>query len=104
MSSGIFDSDDHSSGVSLDSTSLYDISANKAAFYYWGISPSPPKLVYHTGKILWVIPTGPEAYPKPKMLCGVFGHKINNIWDMLGPKVCSVFLISLTIFSMTLTI
>ncbi|KAG9086926.1 hypothetical protein FRC06_002815 [Ceratobasidium sp. 370] len=51
-------------------------------FYYSGISPTPPKLVYRTGslKTPWIKPTGFEVYRKLKQACGVFGHKINLVW------------------------
>ncbi|KAG8729944.1 hypothetical protein FRC10_003284 [Ceratobasidium sp. 414] len=58
-------------------------------FYYSGISPTPPKLVYRTGnsKMPWVKPTGLESYRKLKQARGVFGHKLNLIWDAVGPLV-----------------
>jgi hypothetical protein len=33
------------------------------------------------------MPTGPEAQRELKELRPVFGHKLNTIWDVLGPKV-----------------
>ncbi|KIJ12527.1 hypothetical protein PAXINDRAFT_163883 [Paxillus involutus ATCC 200175] len=58
-------------------------------FYYSGISPTPPKLVYRTGslKTPWVKPTGLESYRKLKQACGVFGHKLNVVWKDVGPLV-----------------
>jgi len=56
-------------------------------FYYAGISQSPPKLLYRTGATPWVKPTGPEAYTRLKQARGVFGHKLNVVWDDVGPKV-----------------
>ena len=59
-------------------------------FYYAGISPTPPKLVYRTGsdRTPWVQPKGQEAYRRFKQARGVFGHKLNAIWnDNVGPKV-----------------
>jgi hypothetical protein len=67
----------------------YEVSKAEAMFYYAGISPTPPKLVYRTGadKTPWVKPTGQEAYRKLKQARGVFGHKLNDIWNDVGPKV-----------------
>lgn len=58
-------------------------------FYHAGVSPTPPKLVYRTGsdKMPWVKPTGQEAYRRLKEARGVFGHKLNAIWNDVGPKV-----------------
>ncbi|EIN13897.1 hypothetical protein PUNSTDRAFT_23867, partial [Punctularia strigosozonata HHB-11173 SS5] len=55
---------------------------------YSGISPSPPKLVY-TGLLTtpWVKPQGPEAYRKLKQVRGVFNHRVNDVWEDLGPQV-----------------
>jgi hypothetical protein len=33
-------------------------------------------------------PTGPEAQRQLKELRPVFGHKLNAVWKVLGPKVC----------------
>jgi hypothetical protein len=42
-------------------------------------------------KTPWVIPAGPEAYPNLKQAHGVFGHKLNVVWDDdVGPKVLNV--------------
>jgi hypothetical protein len=67
----------------------YVVSKLEAMFYYSGISPAPPKLVYRTGssKTPWVKPTGPEAYRKLKQARGVFGHKLNVVWKDVGPLV-----------------
>jgi hypothetical protein len=67
----------------------YRVSKLEAMFYYSGISPTPPKLVYRTGssKTPWVKPTGPEAYRKLKQARGVFGHKLNVVWKDVGPLV-----------------
>ena len=61
--------------------------SHEVTFYYSGISETPPKLVYRTGKDPWVEPTGPEAYRRLGQLRGVFGHKLNDNWKDLGPKV-----------------
>ncbi|KAG8988593.1 hypothetical protein FRB94_000575 [Tulasnella sp. JGI-2019a] len=68
----------------------YQISKAEAIFYYAGISPTPLKLVYRTGgkKTPWVMPKGQEAYRRLKQAHGMFGHKLNAIWnDDVGPKV-----------------
>ncbi|KAG6887900.1 hypothetical protein C0995_011723, partial [Termitomyces sp. Mi166 len=36
------------------------------------------------------MPNGPEAYRPLKELRPVFGHKINDVWKDLGPKVCQL--------------
>ena len=74
---------------SLSSDLPYVVSKLEAMFYYSGISPNPPKLVYRTGslKMPWVMPTGPEAYRKFKRARGVFGHRLNDIWNVVGPLV-----------------
>lgn len=58
-------------------------------FYYSGISPSPPKLVYRTrlSTTPWVKPKGLEAYRRLKQVRGVFGHKLNDVWEGVGPQV-----------------
>ncbi|KAF8260461.1 hypothetical protein EI94DRAFT_1610857 [Lactarius quietus] len=57
-------------------------------YYYSGISPTPPKLVYRTGslKTPWIKPTGLESYRKLKQVRGVFGHRINDVWEDVGPQ------------------
>ncbi|KAG6872099.1 hypothetical protein C0995_013023 [Termitomyces sp. Mi166 len=47
-------------------------------------------LVYHTGTTPWKIPTGAEGYCPLKEPRPVFGHKINDVWKDLGPKVCQL--------------
>ncbi|KAI0920100.1 hypothetical protein AcV7_006093 [Taiwanofungus camphoratus] len=82
--------DDYPSSVlSLDHSPPHLVSKDEAMFYYSGISPSPPKLVYRTGLQTdpWVKPTGPEAYRRLKEVRGVYGHRINDVWEELGPKV-----------------
>lgn len=58
-------------------------------FYHHGISPSPPKLVYCTGLLMtpWVKPEGLEVDRKLKQVRGVFGHMLNDVWEVLGPQV-----------------
>lgn len=79
---------DYASSVSTNSPP-YAVSKYEAMFYYSGISPTPPKLVYRTGssKAPWVKPTGPEAQRKLKQVRGVYGHKLNGIWSDVGPRV-----------------
>ncbi|KAI5796327.1 hypothetical protein DFH27DRAFT_112451 [Peziza echinospora] len=64
------------------------VSGHEALFYYSGISPTPPKLVYRTGssKAPWVKPTGLEAQRRLKQVRGVFGHKLNLVWPGVGPR------------------
>ena len=58
----------------------------EAKLYYEGISPTPPKLVYRSGKTSWVKPH-PRDLPRFKEMRGVFGHKLNTTWDVVGPRV-----------------
>lgn len=78
-----------SSASSHDSPPPHFVSKDEAMFYYSGISPSPPKLVYRTGLSTtpWVKPKGLEAYRKLKQVRGVFGHKLNDVWEDVGPQV-----------------
>ena len=79
---------DYASSASSN-PSRYEVSKAEAMFYYAGISPTPPKLVYRTGgeKMPFVMPKGQEAYRRLKQARGVFGHKLNAIWNDVGPKV-----------------
>ncbi|KAF8162649.1 hypothetical protein B0H34DRAFT_794449 [Crassisporium funariophilum] len=65
------------------------VSKDEGMFYYSGISPSPPKPVYRTGLLTtpWVKPKGPEAYRKLEQVCGVFNHRLNDVWEDLGSQV-----------------
>ncbi|KAI6152646.1 hypothetical protein BKA82DRAFT_20112 [Pisolithus tinctorius] len=63
------------------------ISKVEAAFYYSGISSSPPKLVYRTSKDPFVMPRGPEAYRRLKHLYPIYDHKLGDKWGDVGPKV-----------------
>ena len=63
------------------------VSKPEAMFYYSGISPTRPELVYRTGSAKRIKPTGLEAYRKLKQAVGVFGHKLNVVWKELGPMV-----------------
>ncbi|KDQ53459.1 hypothetical protein JAAARDRAFT_424691 [Jaapia argillacea MUCL 33604] len=79
---------DHAFDVSSDSPD-YTVSKHEAMFYYSGISPTPPKLVYRTGslKTPGVKPTGLESYRRLKQARGVFDHKLNVVWKHVGPLV-----------------
>ncbi|KAL5531494.1 hypothetical protein ACEPAG_4371 [Sanghuangporus baumii] len=79
---------DYASSTSSNSPP-YVVSKLESMFYYSGISPTPPKLVYRTrsSKMPWVKPTGLESYRKLKQARGVFGHKLNLIWKAVGPLV-----------------
>ncbi|KAI0927764.1 hypothetical protein AcW1_005200 [Taiwanofungus camphoratus] len=74
---------------SLDDSPPHLVSKDEAMYYYSGISPSPPKLVYRTGLLTtpWVKPKGLEAYRQLKQVRGVYGHRINDVWEDLGPQV-----------------
>lgn len=65
----------------------YVISKLEAAFFYAGISRSPPKLVYRTSKGFFVIPKGPEAYRRLKHPYPVYNHELGDKWKDVGPKV-----------------
>ncbi|TFY63003.1 hypothetical protein EVG20_g6495, partial [Dentipellis fragilis] len=71
----------------------YFVSTKEAVFYYAGISPTPPKLVYRTGSDArpFIMPKGLEAYRQLKQARGVFGHALNKVWKTsVGPKVCQL--------------
>ncbi|KAG5635473.1 hypothetical protein H0H81_011114 [Sphagnurus paluster] len=78
---------DDSSAYSTSRSPMGTISEEEATFYYSGLYSSP-RLVYRTGTTPWTMPAGPEAYRVLKELRPVFRHKINDVWDELGPKVC----------------
>jgi hypothetical protein len=77
----------HASSSSSKSPS-HLVSELEAMSYYSGVSPTPPKLVYRTGslKTPCVKPKGLELYHK-KQAHGVFNHKLNKIWKVVGPQV-----------------
>lgn len=81
--------EEYSSRVSSDSPP-HSVSKAESVFYYSGLSPTPPRLVYRTGnqRTPWFRPEGFEAYRKLKHALGVFGHKLNNVWnEQVGPLV-----------------
>lgn len=85
-------SDDAASSAPSD-LPPYFVSKEEAMFYYAGISPTPPKLVYRTGSDArpFVMPKGLEAYCQLKQARGIFGHALNNVWKTsVGPKVCEL--------------
>ncbi|KAF3913030.1 hypothetical protein ABW21_db0204080 [Orbilia brochopaga] len=61
----------------------------EAEAYYHGI-PTRPRLVYRTGTVAWSKPGGIGQYDIFKELRPVFQHRLNEIWDNLGPKICAV--------------
>lgn len=82
--------EDYPSSVSsLDDSPPHLVSKDEAMYYYSGISPSPPKLVYRTGLSTtpWVKPKGLEAHRQLKEVRGVYGHRINAVWEEVGPQV-----------------
>lgn len=84
-----FDSDpiDADESSISSGTPPYAVSAAEAMYYYSGISPSPPRLVFRTSKTPWIKPTGPEAYRDLKRLCPVYSHKLNNDWSIIGLQI-----------------
>ena len=71
------------------SSPLPHISDLEAKHYYAGL-PSAPVLIARTGPP-WVVPTGPEAYTRPKELRPVGPHEISKVWeDDLALKVHAV--------------
>ena len=70
-------------------SSPHTVSLAEATLYYSGLYGSP-RLVYRTGLTPWEMPTGPEAYCVSKELRPVFGHKLNDVWKDMGPKVCQL--------------
>ena len=78
--------DEYTSSVS---SPPHVVSKVEAAFYYAGISRSPPKLVYRTSKDSFVMPMpkGPEAYRRLKHLYPVYDHKLGDKWEDVRPKV-----------------
>jgi len=83
-----FNSDSASSGLS--DSPPHSVSHAEAMFYYAGISPTPPKLVYRTGSDArpFIMPKGPEAHRRLKAACGLYGHSLNLVWKTtVGPKV-----------------
>ncbi|RPA93055.1 hypothetical protein L873DRAFT_1847409 [Choiromyces venosus 120613-1] len=61
--------------------------SKEAQFYYAGL-PSVPRLVGRSSTIVWEAPSGPEAYPRHKVLGTVGRHAINNVWE--GNLSCKV--------------
>lgn len=67
-------------------------SAYESKFYYAGISPTPPKLIYRSSSLSrpFNAPTGPEAYRKLRELRPVSDHPIVEIWGEVGRSVVGV--------------
>jgi len=61
--------------------------SREADYYYTGL-PSVPRLVARSGTIPWEMPSGQEAYNKPKVLGIVGKHDINDVWE--GNLCCKV--------------
>ncbi|KAF4619733.1 hypothetical protein D9613_004713 [Agrocybe pediades] len=64
----------------------------EARCYYRGVSATPPRLIYRTDLSIrpWVMPGPFWEIPTPKRANGVFGHKLNELWeDKVSPKVQS---------------
>ncbi|KAG8984547.1 hypothetical protein FRB90_005244, partial [Tulasnella sp. 427] len=55
-------------------------SPEEAQHRYYGI-PSQPLFVARSSYDIWLMPTGMEAYFKPKELRRVGGHALCNVWD-----------------------
>ncbi|KZT35705.1 hypothetical protein SISSUDRAFT_1008354, partial [Sistotremastrum suecicum HHB10207 ss-3] len=64
----------------------------ESKFYYAGISPTPPSLIYRSSSLSrpFNAPTGPEAYRKLRELRPVSDHPIVQIWGDVGRKVVRV--------------
>ncbi|KAG6820199.1 hypothetical protein H0H93_004049 [Arthromyces matolae] len=68
----------------------YVLCKNEVDFYYLGLSRyQAPRLIYRTSKTRepWVEPTGLWTVYPNKELRPVFGHKLNEEWKNVGPKV-----------------
>ncbi|KAF8917213.1 hypothetical protein CPB85DRAFT_216627 [Mucidula mucida] len=65
---------------------LYTVSIEEAISYYWGVSPTPPKLVYRSSSTKRPY-ARPKGWRKFKEARGVFGHKLNAAWKDVGPQV-----------------
>ena len=61
---------------------------DEAKFYYYGL-PSQPRLVARSSTFIYVKPTGPEAYHKPKEISPfTSSHPLRAIWEVtVGPAI-----------------
>lgn len=82
------------SSVTSMGASPHDLPSFEANLYYAGLSPGPnargPRLIYRTSKDKFVLPTGPETYPRLMELCLVpEDHQLGNdgLWDSIRNKV-----------------
>jgi len=68
--------------------SVHAVPDFEASFYYLGISPDSPTLLYRTGhdKHPFFKPKEFEAY-RMKSVRGVYGHPLNAVWKTVGPLV-----------------
>ncbi|KAG8993344.1 hypothetical protein FRB90_000723 [Tulasnella sp. 427] len=85
-----FPTDTDGTSSASSNSSLHSVSNTEAMFYYAGISPTPPRLVYCTGSHArpFIKPKGLEAYRQLKEARGVFNHPLNLVWKTeAGPKV-----------------
>ncbi|KAG8751901.1 hypothetical protein FRC14_007526 [Serendipita sp. 396] len=65
----------------------YPPSPLEAKCYYYGL-PSQPRLVARSSTDVWVEPTGPEAYLRPKESHPIGRHPLREIWeDKVGPAM-----------------
>lgn len=65
----------------------FPLSDLESKYYYYGLH-SKAVLVARSGTDIWELPTGPEAYLRPKGLSPVGNHPINAVWrDKLGPQI-----------------
>ncbi|KAG8816620.1 hypothetical protein FRC19_011909 [Serendipita sp. 401] len=65
----------------------YPPSPFEAKSYYYGL-PSQPRLVARSSTDVWVEPTGPEAYLRPKESHPIGRHPLREIWeDKVGPAM-----------------
>ena len=80
--------------INLTSTigSPYHITDSKKATYYHGISPDPPKLLYHSDLKTnpFPIPKGRFPHLPVKTVHGVFKTQLNIIWDVVGPQIHNI--------------
>ncbi|KAH7889041.1 hypothetical protein F5I97DRAFT_1935411 [Phlebopus sp. FC_14] len=66
------------------------VSEDEAQNYYYGL-PSRPLLIARTSTHRWEMPTGGEAYFKPKVLRIVGSHVIEEIWEeKLAPEIHTI--------------
>ncbi|KAB5591247.1 hypothetical protein CTheo_5329 [Ceratobasidium theobromae] len=74
------------------SASPYYITDWERSTYYHGISPDPPELLYRSDlrKNPFPIPQGRFPYLPIKTVHGVFGTRLNAVWDRVAPQICDL--------------